>query len=132
MAKQKFDRSKPHVNIGTIGHVDHGKTTLTAAITYVLNKRFGSGEAVSYDNIDKAPEEKNIDPMELFIGREDLDIIESKIGEVLSPLELEVLMSYLEGRTYQEISGTIHRDVKCIDNALQRVKRKLEMFLNKN
>lgn len=58
MAKQKFDRSKPHVNIGTIGHVDHGKTTLTAAITYVLNKRFGSGEAVSYDNIDKAPEER--------------------------------------------------------------------------
>lgn len=81
---------------------------------------------------DVIPEEKNIDPMELFIGREDLDIIESKIGEVLSPLELEVLMSYLEGRTYQEISGTIHRDVKCIDNALQRVKRKLEMFLNKN
>ncbi|WFA07659.1 elongation factor Tu [Tissierella sp. Yu-01] len=58
MAKQKFDRSKPHVNIGTIGHVDHGKTTLTAAITFVLNKRFGSGEAISYDNIDKAPEER--------------------------------------------------------------------------
>jgi elongation factor Tu len=58
MGKQKFDRSKPHVNIGTIGHVDHGKTTLTAAITFVLNKRFGSGEAISYDNIDKAPEER--------------------------------------------------------------------------
>jgi elongation factor Tu len=58
MAKAKFERSKPHVNIGTIGHVDHGKTTLTAAITMVLNKRFGSGEAISYDNIDKAPEER--------------------------------------------------------------------------
>ncbi|MDG2830072.1 elongation factor Tu, partial [Vibrio parahaemolyticus] len=58
MAKQKFERKKPHVNIGTIGHVDHGKTTLTAAITLVLNKRYGSGEFVSYDNIDKAPEER--------------------------------------------------------------------------
>jgi len=58
MAKSKFERTKPHVNVGTIGHVDHGKTTLTAAITLVLNKKFGSGEFVSYDNIDKAPEER--------------------------------------------------------------------------
>ena len=57
MAKQKFERTKPHVNIGTIGHVDHGKTTLTAAITLVLNRRFGTGEFVDYANIDKAPEE---------------------------------------------------------------------------
>ena len=58
MAKQKFERTKPHVNIGTIGHVDHGKTTLTAAITLVLNKRFGTGEFVDYANIDKAPKER--------------------------------------------------------------------------
>ena len=58
MAKQKFDRTKPHVNIGTIGHVDHGKTTLTAAITFVLNKRFGTGEFIDYAHIDKAPEER--------------------------------------------------------------------------
>ena len=58
MAKEKFERTKPHVNIGTIGHVDHGKTTLTAAITLVLNKRYGSGEFVDYSNIDKAPEER--------------------------------------------------------------------------
>ena len=58
MAKSKFERSKPHVNIGTIGHVDHGKTTLTAAITTVLNKRFGTGEVVAFENIDKAPEER--------------------------------------------------------------------------
>ena len=58
MAKQKFERTKPHVNIGTIGHVDHGKTTLTAAITLVLNKRNGTGEFVDYANIDKAPEER--------------------------------------------------------------------------
>jgi len=57
MAKEKFDRSKPHVNIGTIGHVDHGKTTLTAAITLVLSKVTGS-KVVAFDEIDKAPEEK--------------------------------------------------------------------------
>ncbi|WP_077623961.1 elongation factor Tu [Sediminibacillus massiliensis] len=58
MAKEKFDRSKDHVNIGTIGHVDHGKTTLTAAITTVLHSRSGSGTAMAYDQIDGAPEEK--------------------------------------------------------------------------
>jgi len=57
MAKQKFERTKPHVNIGTIGHVDHGKTTLTAAITMVLAKK-GNATAMKYDDIDKAPEEK--------------------------------------------------------------------------
>jgi elongation factor Tu len=57
MAKGKFERTKPHVNVGTIGHVDHGKTTLTAAITSVLSKKFG-GEAKGYDQIDSAPEEK--------------------------------------------------------------------------
>ena len=57
MAKEKFDRSKPHVNIGTIGHVDHGKTTLTAAITTVLAKK-GLSELRSFDSIDNAPEEK--------------------------------------------------------------------------
>lgn len=57
MSKQVFERSKPHVNVGTIGHVDHGKTTLSAALTTVLSKRFG-GEEKSYDQIDNAPEEK--------------------------------------------------------------------------
>ena len=57
MAKEKFDRSKPHVNIGTIGHVDHGKTTLTAAISATLAKK-GLAQKVAFDNIDKAPEEK--------------------------------------------------------------------------
>ena len=58
MAKAKFERTKPHCNIGTIGHVDHGKTTLTAAITKVLHERLGTGEAVAFENIDKAPEER--------------------------------------------------------------------------
>ncbi|RQK39498.1 elongation factor Tu [Neisseria meningitidis] len=57
MAKEKFERSKPHVNVGTIGHVDHGKTTLTAALTTILSKKFG-GAAKAYDQIDNAPEEK--------------------------------------------------------------------------
>ncbi|MEG0012959.1 MAG: elongation factor Tu [Cellulosilyticaceae bacterium] len=58
MAKAKYERSKPHVNIGTIGHVDHGKTTLTAAITKTLHERYGLGEAIDFANIDKAPEER--------------------------------------------------------------------------
>lgn len=58
MAKQKYERTKPHINIGTIGHVDHGKTTLTAAITTVLHQRYNLGEDVAFDQIDKAPEEK--------------------------------------------------------------------------
>ena len=58
MAKEKYDRSKPHVNIGTIGHVDHGKTTLTAAITKVLSHRVEGNASVDFENIDKAPEER--------------------------------------------------------------------------
>ncbi len=58
MAKAKFERTKPHMNIGTIGHVDHGKTTLTAAITKTLHDRYQIGEAVAFENIDKAPEER--------------------------------------------------------------------------
>src|SRR5690625_5217915 len=57
MSKEKFERSKPHVNVGTIGHVDHGKTTLTAAMTVVANKAYGS-DASAFDAIDNAPEEK--------------------------------------------------------------------------
>ena len=58
MAKQKFERTKPHCNIGTIGHVDHGKTTLTAAITKTLHEKYGLGDFVAFDQIDKAPEER--------------------------------------------------------------------------
>lgn len=58
MAKEKFSREKPHVNVGTIGHIDHGKTTLTSAITKVLNSEYGTGKAINFDQIDNAPEEK--------------------------------------------------------------------------
>ena len=57
MAKEKFERTKPHVNVGTIGHVDHGKTTLTAALTMVLSRK-GMAEVRTFDSIDKAPEER--------------------------------------------------------------------------
>ena len=60
MAKEKFERTKPHCNIGTIGHVDHGKTTLTAAITKVLAERVEGNTAENFEDIDKAPEKENV------------------------------------------------------------------------
>lgn len=71
------------------------------------------------------------DPEELVINREEFDDIEDKMGEILSDLEWKVLVSYLEGRSYQEIAAELNRHVKSIDNALQRVKRKLEKCLEK-
>ena len=70
------------------------------------------------------------DPEELVISREDFNNIEAKIGEILSDLEWEVLSSYLKGKSYQEIAEELDRHVKSIDNALQRVKRKLERYLD--
>lgn len=72
---------------------------------------------------------KIMDPEELIISREELKNIESKIGEILSDLEWEVLIYYLQGKSYQEIAVELNRHVKSIDNALQRVKRKLERYL---
>ncbi|MDI6709800.1 MAG: RNA polymerase sporulation sigma factor SigH [Thermoanaerobacterales bacterium] len=74
---------------------------------------------------------KVTDPEELVISREEFDDIEGKIGELLSSLEWKVLMSYLEGKSYQEIAEDLQRHVKSIDNALQRVKRKLEKYLER-
>ena len=73
---------------------------------------------------------KITDPEELIINREEFDNIEEKMGELLSSLELRVLMYYLEGKSYQEIAEDLGRHVKSIDNALQRVKRKLEKYLD--
>lgn len=76
---------------------------------------------------------KITDPEELIISREEFNDIEDKMGEILSELEWEVLMAYLDGRSYQEIADKLNRHVKSIDNALQRVKRKLERYLeNRN
>jgi len=71
------------------------------------------------------------DPEELIVSREEFDDIEERMGKILSDLEWKVLMSYLEGKSYQEIAGELERHVKSIDNALQRVKRKLERYLEK-
>lgn len=85
------------------------------------------GERTLLDTIDH---DDNIsDPEQLFISKEELNRIEGKINEILSPLELEVLHFYLQGKSYQEISLVLDKEVKSIDNALQRVKKKIEKFL---
>ncbi|MCD5406171.1 MAG: RNA polymerase sporulation sigma factor SigH [Desulfotomaculum sp.] len=74
---------------------------------------------------------KVTDPEELIVNKEEFNSIEEKMGEILSQLEWKVLMSYLEGKSYQEIAQELERHVKSIDNALQRVKRKIERYLDK-
>lgn len=71
-------------------------------------------------------------PEEVFIGQENLALIEQRMGEILSPLECQVLSLYLQGKAYYEIADEMERDIKSIDNALQRVKKKLEKLLNEN
>ncbi len=79
--------------------------------------------------LDVIEEARTLNPEDLIISQEDMTTINNRIGEVLSPLEQDVLQSYLDGRSYQEIADDLGRHVKSIDNALQRVKRKLEKFL---
>ena len=74
--------------------------------------------------------DRQSDPEALLIGKEEMTRIEGKINEVLSPFELEVLYSYLQGISYQEIAKILNKDVKSVDNALQRIKKKVEKFLN--
>jgi RNA polymerase sporulation-specific sigma factor len=97
--------------------------------TYVsLNKPIYDEES-DRTLLDVLSEAKVADPEELIISREELNHIQNEIGEVLSNLEMEVLMSYLDGKSYQEIACDLDRHAKSIDNALQRVKRKLEKCL---
>ncbi|EDK32261.1 RpoD1 [Clostridium kluyveri DSM 555] len=97
--------------------------------TYVsLNKPIYDEES-DRTLLDVLSEAKVADPEELIISREELKHIHNEIGEVLSSLEMEVLMSYLDGKSYQEIACDLDRHAKSIDNALQRVKRKLEKCL---
>lgn len=98
--------------------------------TYVsLNKPIYDEES-DRTLLDVLSEARVADPEELIISREELNHIQNEIGEVLSTLELEVLMSYLDGKSYQEIACDLDRHAKSIDNALQRVKRKLEKCLS--
>ncbi len=99
-----------------------------------LNSYISLNKPIYYEGtertlLDNVSYVKVLDPEELMISREELDIIEKKMGDILSELELEVLMSYVEGLSYQEIAEEMDRQVKSIDNALQRVKRKLEKIL---
>jgi len=80
--------------------------------------------------LDVISEEIQSNPEELLISQEDLTLIEGRIGEMLSPLEKQVLLRYLDGKSYQEISEELGRHVKSIDNALQRIKRKMQGFLD--
>ena len=80
--------------------------------------------------LDVISEEIQSNPEELLISQEDLMLIEGRIGEMLSPLEKQVLLRYLDGKSYQEISDELGRHVKSIDNALQRIKRKMQGFLD--
>jgi len=104
MSKEKFDRSKPHVNIGTIGHVDHGKTTLTAAITNVLAKK-GQAQAQDYGDIDGAPEER-----------------ERGITINTAHVEYET-----EGRHYAHVDCPGHADY--VKNMIQEPPKWTELFL---
>jgi len=85
------------------------------------------GERTLLDTINH---ETTSDPEQLFIGKEEMTSIEGKINEVLSPFELEVLYAYLQGISYQEIAKVLNKDVKSVDNALQRIKKKIEKFLS--
>src|ERR671918_604810 len=86
MSKRKFERNKPHVNIGTIGHIDHGKTTLTAAITKVLAEK-GMADFTPFEEIDKAPEEKERGITIAVDDPELLDLVELEVRELLSTYE---------------------------------------------
>ena len=82
--------------------------------------------------IDVISEESTSNPEEMLITREDIALIEGRIGDMLSPLEKQVLLRYLEGKSYQDISAELGRHTKSIDNALQRIKRKLQKLLNEH
>ena len=98
--------------------------------TYIsLNKPIYDDES-DRTLMDVLSEAKVSDPEELVISREEIGCIQNEMEEVLSALEMEVLMSYIDGKSYQEIACDLDRHAKSIDNALQRVKRKLEKFLN--
>ena len=128
--KEKFDRSKPHVNIGTIGHVDHGKTTLTAAITMVLAKK-GQAEAMAYDAIDKAPEEKE---RGITINTAAHTVKAGAAAVSLTPREYELLLYLAQhlgrARTRQQILQDVWKSVnlgeaRTVDTHIKNLRMKL-------
>ena len=114
MAKAKFERNKPHCNIGTIGHVDHGKTTLTAAITKTLHERLGTGEAVAFENIDKAPEER-----ERGINRKEKWLMD---GQCIPPTSMPAHTQRRREQSPDRVQGAAQLPVR-ISNQLPRCRR---------
>lgn len=100
--------------------------------SYISLNKSAYNEESERTLLDVVSEIKVCDPEEWMIGKEELNLIEEKMGESLSELEMEVFMSYVDGMSYQEIAAGLDKHVKCIDNALQRVKKKLEKILSCN
>ena len=132
MAKGKFERTKPHVNVGTIGHVDHGKTTLTAAITTILSKKFG-GEAKAYDQIDAAPEEK---ARGITINTDSFQVRKNGVPIDLTQREYELLtfLASHPGKVFSRVDlmeqvwnyGYVGDDARTVDVTVRRLREKIE------
>src|SRR3989304_4420113 len=138
MSKEKFDRTKPHLNVGTIGHVDHGKTTLTAAITKVLAKTDKNISFRSFDSIDNAPEERErgitIATADMVDDPELLDLVELEVRELLSmyefpgddtPIIRGSALKALQEDT-PEAEKSIHELMKAIDEYIPLPKRDVD------
>src|SRR6476620_5375834 len=138
MGKSKFERTKPHVNVGTIGHVDHGKTTLTAAMTLALSKKFG-GEARAYDQIDNAPEEKargiTINTADMEDDAELRELVEIEVRELLSkyqfpgddtPIVIGSAKMALEGDKGDMGEGSIMKLAEALDSYIPQPKRLID------
>ena len=132
MAKQKFERTKPHVNIGTIGHVDHGKTTLTAAITKWLSLQ-GKAEFEAYDSIDKAPEEKE---RGITINTDSFQVRKNGVPIALTQREYELLtfLASHPGKVFSRVDlmeqvwnyGYVGDDARTVDVTVRRLREKIE------
>src|SRR6267142_1566717 len=146
MSKGKFERTKPHVNVGTIGHVDHGKTTLTAAMTHVLAKKYG-GEAKNYDQIDAAPEEKArgitintahveyVTEADTVDDKELLELVEVEVRELLSkyefpgdktPIIIGSALKALEGEDSDLGVKSIYKLAEALDSYIPMPKRAVD------
>ena len=120
MAKAKFERTKPHCNIGTIGHVDHGKTTLTAAITKTLHERLGLGSFVAFDQIDKAPEER-ARGITISTAHVEYETVHRHYAHVDCPGHADYVKNMITGAAQMDMSCIRVNAAKCL-NKLRYIK----------